>query len=105
VNGQTIRSVTLDTARNPPMQYLVARRCPKLLEGHTFYACACYGPAVADQGKPSIQIACEYLAAHDYGATRVLCNHGGEKVTGSGVQFGIPIVRHATQDDDGSHPD
>lgn len=95
------------------MQYLVAGSCPKLLEGHAFYACACYGPAVPEQEKPAIQVTCVHLVSYakdDSGVDGVVCSHGGgAPAETGGVQFGIPTVYHSprypNETDDGSTPD
>ena len=103
----TWRYAHIDESTNPPMTYLVSRECPKLLEGHKFYACRCFGPAVSSQDKPSILVSCEFFAAtgtHGV-STRVSCNHGGDKTSGSGVQFGVPLVRHAEDLSDGGNKD
>lgn len=101
------RYAHVDETTNYPMQYLVARDCPKLLEGHKFYACQCRGPAVPHQYKPSILVSCEYFRAEivQGGTRRVRCGHGGEKSPGSGVQFGVPFVRHAEELSDGGNKD
>ncbi|HQR20084.1 MAG TPA: hypothetical protein PKV98_04415 [Burkholderiaceae bacterium] len=101
------RLAHVDETTNYPMQYLVARDCPKLLEGHNFYACQCRGPSVLSQDKPSILVSCEYFRAEivQAGARRVRCGHGDDKTAASGVQFGVPFVRHAEDLSDGGNKD
>lgn len=102
------RRAHLEGSTNPPMMYLVARDCPKLLEGqYSFFACQCRGPAVPEQHKPSILVSCEYFLAEvvQGGARRVKCNYGGEKTPGDGVQFGVPTVLHAEDLSDGGNKD
>lgn len=101
------RYAHIDGSTNPPMRYLVARDCPKLLEGHKFYACQCSGPAVLEHHKPSVLVSCEYFRAEiaQGGTRRVQCGHGGDKTAGSGVQFGVPFVRHAEDLSDGGNKD
>lgn len=109
------RRAHIDYDQAPPMRYLVADGCPKLLEGHAFYACRCFGPPVPNQSKPSILVSCDYLRGAtdvDLGGAvewTVRCGHGGDRVSGSGVQFGIPTVSHVPryprEADDGSAPD
>lgn len=102
------RYAHLDGRTNPPMMYLVSGSCPKLLEGHRFYACQCRGPAVLEHHKPSILVSCEYFLAEivqEQGGALVRCNYGGEKTPGSGVQFGVPTVLHSEDLSDGGNKD
>ena len=105
---QRIRIARIDTTRLPPNVFLVADGCPKLLEGHAFYACQVHGRAEPDQDKPSIAVICEFLrgtAPLGDGARDVWCAYGGTPNTNSGVRFGIPTVALAEDVHDGSTPD
>lgn len=97
------RYAHFDGSTNPPMIYLVSGSCPKLLEGHSFYACQCRGPAVLERHKPSILVSCEYFLGEVVDGVK--CNYGGEKTPGSGVQFGVPTVLHSEDLSDGGNKD
>lgn len=96
------RIARVDAEKNPPMQYLVADGCPKLLDGHAFYACACSGPSIPEQDKPGILAECEFLMGTRVDTeTRVLCAHGAWS-TGHPVRFCATTVMHADDSEDGS---
>jgi hypothetical protein len=105
------RKISVDTTRLPPNKFLTARDCPKLLEGHPFYACCLFAPAVASQNKPSMQVKCVHAVGFIGYPTphSVECNHGANEKTVAGPErFGIPAVTRGPSPEDvhdGSTPD